>query len=109
MILGAIAFFVYALSVTLVLRRFKPHALIATLTLMPIWFAVSMGLWLLVGMRQKRIVVDFRLKEQSRMKMGFDFYSVAYVPLAGLIVKRFGVASAEFILLFRPSSRLVRP
>ena len=51
MILGAIAFFVYALSVTLVLRRFKPHALIATLTLMPIWFAVSMGLWLLVGMR----------------------------------------------------------
>jgi hypothetical protein len=47
MILGAIAFFIYALSVTLVLRRFKPAALMATLALMPIWFAVSMGLWLL--------------------------------------------------------------
>ncbi len=51
MILGAIAFFIYALSVTLVLRRFKPDALIATLALMPIWFAVSMVLWLLVETR----------------------------------------------------------
>jgi Protein of unknown function (DUF3147) len=51
MILGAIAFFIYALSVALVLRRFKPGAIIATLALMPIWFAVSLGLWLMVETR----------------------------------------------------------
>jgi urea transporter len=47
MILGAIAFFVYACSVAWVLRRYKPSALLATLSLLPIWFAVSLSLWLL--------------------------------------------------------------
>lgn len=46
MMLGAIAFFVYALSVGCVLRPYKTSALIASLTLLPIWFAVSLGLWL---------------------------------------------------------------
>jgi hypothetical protein len=51
MMLGAAAFFIYALLVSWVLRRYKPSALIATLTLMPIWFGVSLSLWFLVGRR----------------------------------------------------------
>jgi hypothetical protein len=51
MMLGAVAFFIYALFVSWILRRCKLGALIATLTLMPIWFAVSLGLWLLVESR----------------------------------------------------------
>ena len=47
MILGAIAFFAYALLVGRVLRRYKSHALVTSLALMPIWFVVSLGLWLL--------------------------------------------------------------
>lgn len=52
MMLGAIGFFVYAFSVGWVLRRSKPSALVATLALFPIWFVVSLGLWLAFGMRQ---------------------------------------------------------
>jgi branched-subunit amino acid ABC-type transport system permease component len=48
MMLGAIAFFVYALNFSWVLKRYRPSALTATLALMPIWFAVSFGLWFLV-------------------------------------------------------------
>src|SRR5271156_6579787 len=48
MMLGAIAFFVYALIVSYVLKRYRPSTLTATLALMPIWFAVSFGLWFLV-------------------------------------------------------------
>lgn len=46
MMLGAVAFLVYAMSVSWVLRRYKPPALTATVALMPLWFAVSLGLWL---------------------------------------------------------------
>ena len=45
MILGAVAFFAYALLVGWVLRRYKPHALFASLALIPTWFVVSLGLW----------------------------------------------------------------
>ena len=48
MMLGAIAFFVYALNVSWVLKRYRPSTLTATLALTPIWFAVSFGLWFLV-------------------------------------------------------------
>jgi hypothetical protein len=48
MMLGAIGFLVYTLNVSWVLRRYRPSALIATIVLMPIWFAVSFGLWFLV-------------------------------------------------------------
>ena len=48
MMLGAIAFFVYAWIVSWVLKRYRPSALTATLAFMPIWFAVSFGLWFLV-------------------------------------------------------------
>jgi hypothetical protein len=48
MMLGAIAFFCYAASASWVLRRFRPSALATTVTLIPIWFGVSFGLWLLL-------------------------------------------------------------
>ena len=45
MIFGAIAFCCYALAVSWMLRRYRPPALVATTTLMPIWFAASLALW----------------------------------------------------------------
>jgi uncharacterized membrane protein (GlpM family) len=48
MMLGAIAFSVYAGAVSWVLRRYKPSTLLATIGLMPIWFAVSFGLLALI-------------------------------------------------------------
>jgi hypothetical protein len=49
MMLGAIAFLVYALKVSWVLKRYTPSASTATLAFMPIWFAVWFGLWFLGG------------------------------------------------------------
>jgi hypothetical protein len=48
MILGAIAFLCYAAATGWLLWRYKPGALAATLSAMPIWFAVSFALWLAV-------------------------------------------------------------
>lgn len=45
MMLGSLAFLVYAAAVSWVLRRYRPAALVATTLLMPVWFAVSLGLW----------------------------------------------------------------
>ena len=45
MVFSAIAFCCYALAASWMLRRFRPPALAATVTLLPIWFAVSFGLW----------------------------------------------------------------
>jgi hypothetical protein len=46
MIFGALAFLLYAASVSWMLSRFKPHALMATVALMPVWFAASFIFWL---------------------------------------------------------------
>jgi len=51
MLLGAAAFLVYAALVSFVLRRYKPSALLATVALMPVWFAISIGSWLLLNGR----------------------------------------------------------
>lgn len=51
MILGAIAFLVYAFIVSWILRRYQPAALTAALGAMPVWFVVSLGLWCLLGSR----------------------------------------------------------
>lgn len=48
MIFGAIAFLCYAAATGWLLWRFKPRALTATVSLIPIWFAVSFALWLVV-------------------------------------------------------------
>ncbi len=46
MILGAIAFFCYAVTVSWILMRYRPSALVATVALMPVWFGVSFALYL---------------------------------------------------------------
>ena len=48
MVFGAIAFFFYALAVSYILRRYRPSALVATVCMMPLWLAISFGLWALM-------------------------------------------------------------
>ena len=48
MIFGAVAFLCYAFATGSLLWRYKPRALTATVSLIPIWFAVSFALWLVV-------------------------------------------------------------
>jgi hypothetical protein len=45
MIAGAIAMAAYAATGSWVLLRFKPPALAVTLALLPLWFAISFGIW----------------------------------------------------------------
>jgi len=45
MILGAIAFFLYATTTSWVLRHYRPRTLLTTLALAPIWFGASFALW----------------------------------------------------------------
>ena len=45
MVLGAVAFLTYSTLVSRVMMRRKPHALKATLVLMPVWFITAFGLW----------------------------------------------------------------
>jgi hypothetical protein len=45
MCFGAIAFFCYASAASWLLMRYKPHALTATVALLPVWFGISFGLW----------------------------------------------------------------
>jgi hypothetical protein len=47
MIFGAIAFFSYACACSLILMRYKFHALTTTIVLMPVWFGISFGLFYL--------------------------------------------------------------
>jgi hypothetical protein len=49
MILGALAFLVYAVCVSWVMMRWRASALKATLALLPVWFASSVGVWMLIG------------------------------------------------------------
>ena len=46
---GAAGFFVYALAVSWLLRRYRPSALKAAVSMMPLWFLVSLGLWYFLG------------------------------------------------------------
>jgi hypothetical protein len=49
MMLGAVAFWLYAAIVGWVLRRYRPSTILATLALMPIWFGVCFGGALLIA------------------------------------------------------------
>ena len=49
MVLGALAFLVYALLVSWLLRRYRPAAMTAALGAMPVWFLISLGLWFWIG------------------------------------------------------------
>lgn len=48
MMLGAAAFFIYACATSFLLMHYRQRALRITLALMPVWFAASFGLWLLL-------------------------------------------------------------
>jgi hypothetical protein len=45
MIAGAVAMAAYAATVSWILLRYKPPALAVTLSLIPLWFGISFGLW----------------------------------------------------------------
>ncbi len=45
MVLGAVAFFLYASAVSWILMRMKLRAMVATIALMPVWLAASFALW----------------------------------------------------------------
>lgn len=49
MVLGAMAFLVYAFLVGWLLRRYRPAAVAAALGAIPAWFIVSFGLWYWIG------------------------------------------------------------
>jgi hypothetical protein len=49
MALGVVGFFFYTVSVSQVLKRYKPSTLATTIGLMPIWFGASFGLWFLIA------------------------------------------------------------
>jgi hypothetical protein len=44
MIFGAVGFFLYAMTSSFVLMRYKPHALYTAIALLPVWFGASFGL-----------------------------------------------------------------
>jgi hypothetical protein len=48
MVIGAAAFLVYAGLASLILRRGRMSALATTIVLMPVWFAVSIGVWVVL-------------------------------------------------------------
>jgi uncharacterized membrane protein (GlpM family) len=45
MIAGALAFFVYACTVSFILMRYRPRSLTAAAALSPLWFGVATLLW----------------------------------------------------------------
>lgn len=49
MLLGAFAFLIYAALASFILRRRRMSALLTTVALMPVWFGLSLGLWILVS------------------------------------------------------------
>ena len=51
MLLGAAAFLLYVALVSFILRRYKPGAFIAASALLPVWFAVSVGSWMILSGR----------------------------------------------------------
>jgi hypothetical protein len=48
MIVGAIAFFVYAEVTSWILMRKRMHTLTITVALLPVWFGCAFGLWILL-------------------------------------------------------------
>ncbi|HVN92074.1 MAG TPA: DUF3147 family protein [Terracidiphilus sp.] len=51
MLLGSLAFLLYCILVSFVLRRFRPSSLVATFALLPVWFAISIGSWMVFSGR----------------------------------------------------------
>ena len=51
MLLGSAAFLFYAALASFVLRRWKPSAFLASVALLPVWLAVSVGSWMILSGR----------------------------------------------------------
>jgi hypothetical protein len=49
MVVGAAAFFLYAFLASWTLMRYRFSALGTAIALLPVWFGVSLGMWLLIG------------------------------------------------------------
>ena len=45
MMIGAVAFVLYALAIAIIMMRFKTSALWTSLSLLTLWLAVGVGLW----------------------------------------------------------------
>src|SRR2546423_1302337 len=45
MVIGAVAFLVYAYGVSWIMMRYKPSAIRVTLTMLPVWLGISLGVW----------------------------------------------------------------
>ena len=48
MMIGAVAFVLYALAIAMIMMRFKPSALLTSLSLLAGWLAVALGLWRII-------------------------------------------------------------
>ena len=46
MVAGAIAFFIYAYCVCVVMMKYQPSAMVSTLSLMMVWAGAACGIWL---------------------------------------------------------------
>jgi hypothetical protein len=46
MVVGSVAFFSYSLAVYWITVRYKPSALVSTLSLIALWAGVALGIWL---------------------------------------------------------------
>ena len=51
MLIGSLAFLLYAALTSFILRRFRPSAFIASFALLPVWFAISLGGWMVLSGR----------------------------------------------------------
>jgi hypothetical protein len=47
MVVGAIAFFLYAVATSWTLMRFRPRALTVTVALLPLWLVSALSIWFL--------------------------------------------------------------
>ena len=73
MMLGAAAFFLYAWSVSWVLRRYKVSALSASLLYSPLWFVVSFCLWHFMGLPDGRIQAVQTSRKQNPLNSECGF------------------------------------
>jgi Protein of unknown function (DUF3147) len=51
MLLGSAAFLIYSALTSFLLRRCKTSAVMASFALLPVWFAVSFGAWMILSAR----------------------------------------------------------
>jgi uncharacterized membrane protein (GlpM family) len=48
MMLGALAFIVYASAIAILMMRFRPSVLVTCVIVLPAWFVIALGLWRII-------------------------------------------------------------